>query len=131
MINNKGELMTSIPKNCKDYSPDKQKPTGVKCDKLGKLYKCNNHKGERSGCLFCEKHETKTKKGKLITGIEINKHVQEINKLYKEYSVGWNLSLDEDEKPIDNLRSGLESDISMLEELAEKLDARLALINEK
>ena len=54
-INNEGELTTSIPAECKDYNPIKDKPTEVRCQKLGILYECKNHKGERSGCLFCEK----------------------------------------------------------------------------
>lgn len=55
MINSKGELSPSIPATCKDYKPLKDKPTGVKCEKLGKLYECQNHTGKKSGCLFCEK----------------------------------------------------------------------------
>ena len=55
MINSKGELITSIPSNCKDYKHIKDKPLDVKCEKLGILYECANHTGERAGCLFCEK----------------------------------------------------------------------------
>lgn len=55
MINNKGELTTSIPSSCKDYDPIMDKPSGVKCEKLGVLYKCRNHEGEQSGCLYCKR----------------------------------------------------------------------------
>lgn len=55
MINNKGELITSIPSKCKDYKPINNKPSGVKCEKLGILYECENHKGKKKGCLFCKR----------------------------------------------------------------------------
>lgn len=56
MLNNRGELISSIKKDCKDYNPDKTKPTEVRCDKLGMLYECKNHKGTMKGCLFCERY---------------------------------------------------------------------------
>ena len=55
MINDRGELTTSIPKKCQDYNPDKDKPTGVKCNKLGILYEYKNYVGKNKGCLSCEK----------------------------------------------------------------------------
>jgi hypothetical protein len=56
MVNSNGELTTSIPSQCPSYRPDRTKPTKVKCEKLGVLYECRNHKGKRKGCLFCEKY---------------------------------------------------------------------------
>lgn len=55
MTNTKGELITSIPAKCKNYAPQKDKSSGVKCEKLGILYECKNHKGQKKGCLFCER----------------------------------------------------------------------------
>ncbi len=55
MINSYGELTTSIPSKCKYYLPDKSKPTKVKCEKLGRLFECQNHEVNQEGCLFCEK----------------------------------------------------------------------------
>lgn len=54
-INLQGELMNSVPSTCKFYNPIKSKPTGVICEKLGVLYICANHQGNRPGCLSCEK----------------------------------------------------------------------------
>lgn len=59
MINSKGELVTSIPSKCKYYEPIKDKPSGVKCEKLVDLYQCKNHEGERVGCLFCKRFAVK------------------------------------------------------------------------
>jgi hypothetical protein len=56
MTNHNKELVNSIPSKCDHYDPVKSKPTGVKCEKLGMLYRCRNHSGEVGGCLFCDKY---------------------------------------------------------------------------
>jgi len=57
MINSKGEIIDSIPNNCLNYSPNKDKPTKIKCSILNVLYECNNCKSKNGdnfrGCSFC------------------------------------------------------------------------------
>ena len=52
-VNDKGELTSSIPSICSMYEPNGVL-SKVVCSKLGLLEECKNHKGEKSGWLFCE-----------------------------------------------------------------------------
>lgn len=54
MINNKNEIVNSIPSLCINYKPDFSKQDNVHCSKLGLLYECINFKGKTKGCLFCD-----------------------------------------------------------------------------
>lgn len=69
MINSDRELSTSISSICINYLPDNSKPINVKCEKLGRLFLCKNHKGDKEGCLFCEKF-IKKERGITIANID-------------------------------------------------------------
>ncbi len=69
MINNEGELTTAITDVCKNYEPDKIKPTKVISAKTGTIYECENYKlteekipemidSKSKGCLFCYNWQT-------------------------------------------------------------------------
>lgn len=60
MINKQGEIISSIPYLCVNYLPNKEKPTKVRCEKLGVLYSCKNYKGQDlEGCIFCKNQAIK------------------------------------------------------------------------
>lgn len=48
-------MINSIPSLCRNYDPDKENPSTVKCSKLGKLYECKNvYSSKALGCIFCD-----------------------------------------------------------------------------
>jgi hypothetical protein len=49
MINNKGELIKSVYDDCINYTPNLDKPLGVRCEKFGNLYECTKLEGKHCG----------------------------------------------------------------------------------
>jgi hypothetical protein len=71
MINSKGELETAVVDLCKNYDPDRTKPTEVRSAKSGVIYECQNFakipEGV-NGCLGC--YNWQNKDGTYVHAVE-------------------------------------------------------------